>query len=300
MSDNNPGNNPFLGLFDSVSEAKTFLHENGQSENSSPSEDSTSKSSDLKEEKETLVPDPADDALNILIQDIFYITASKHATSKPLVFVEETAAALETPGVFDIGSLEQALFERLLLEDPGRFVVAPASLGNAAIDHHVIEKEVLTYLFDCYKHLVDQRRWRKDMEDALALMGDLVIRNFVTALISPEIYGNQQLHLQFINMFNDYAQFQDSLTYLVKAAVKMIVEDSGSEDAIAVLSKLFYPILDEIKECTENCTLFTLKRHVMNLVQCFSSIPELGKICLIPLYSHVSLITFFMTLCIFR
>ncbi|XP_034241422.1 ubiquitin conjugation factor E4 A [Thrips palmi] len=273
MSDN-LANNPFFGLFDSANDANKFSQQNDSNEDSSAKENSIS--DDYEEEKETTSELNLPDDINNLIQDIFHITASKNATSKPLVYVEDTAATLETPGILDMNSLEQALFERLLLEEPGNFVVAPTSLGNAAIHHHVIEKEVLTYLYDCHKQLINLQRFKK--YKALVTMDELVIRNFVTALISPEIYGNQQLHIQFINIFNNDDHLQRPLVSLVNAIVNVTVQDSGTEGAIAVLSKAFYPVLDEIKERFENSTLMTMNRNLMNLVGVFSSIPALAEI----------------------
>ncbi|KAK3908442.1 Ubiquitin conjugation factor E4 A [Frankliniella fusca] len=277
MSDNLE-NNPFFGLFGSVKDANSFSHQNDEIRDAR--NDDMHESKPLSEESQISIENPKQRAVNTLIENVFCITLSKGVSSQPLVLVEETAASLQPLDKLDVNSLEQALFERLLLEEPGNHVIKPSTMGNSAINHHVIEKEVLTYLFECHKQLMDSKRWKPDLEKEISDMDLLVIRNFATALTQPDLYGSQRLHIQFLDMFNDYENAQDHLDSLISSLVDMIISDEGVEAGTSSLAKALNPVLDEIKERAQTCSLLTLNRYHMYLIKYFSSIPVLGDILL--------------------
>lgn len=277
MSDNLE-NNPFFGLFGSVKDANSFTHQNDDNGSSSNSDNSESKTT--QEETRTCEENPRQKAVNALIEDVFCITVSKRVLSQPLILVEETAASIEPSDKLDVNSLEQALFERLLLEEPANHVIKPSTLGNSAVNHHVIEKDVLSYLFECHKQLMDMKRWKPDLEEDISSMDLLVIRNFATALTQPELYGTQRLHIQFLDMFNDYDNAMDHLSSLISSLVDMIISDEGVEAGSCSLARALKPVLDEVKDRAKNSSLLTLNRYHMHLIKYFSSIPVLGDILL--------------------
>ena len=284
MSDNLE-NNPFFGLFGSVNDAQSFTHQTdqesappstGEVRNETPKTDAQATTeTNLSEE------DPLADKINSIIEDVFCITISRKVGSKPLVFIEETSSLLAPVEKLDVNTLEQALFDRLLLDEPGANVVTPRS-SNIAVNHHVIEKECLTYLFECHKQLMELKNFKPDLAKAISDMDALVIRNVSTALTQPDLYHSQQLQNQFIDMFNDYNNSEDHLSSMLNSIVEITLKDEGDVGGAAVLSKAFFPVLDELRERVQNSTLLTLNRYHIHLIQLFSKIPSLGR------YLHMS------------
>lgn len=282
MSDNLE-NNPFLGLFGSSNEAQTLTHQNDEEKSPPPETEvrSESSSTDTQEKSENKL---LEDKINSLIEEVFCITISRKVGSKPLVFMEEASAILAPVEKLDVSTLEQALFDRLLLEEPGSNVFLPAASSNIAVNHHIIEKECLTYLFECHKQLMELQVFRPELGKAISDMDALVIRNISTALSQPELYPSQQLHNQFIDMFNDYDNSQDHLSSLVNSLVDITLKDEGEDGGARLLSKAFFPVLDELRERAQNSTLLTLNRYHIHLIKLFSKIPSLGK-CIVSM-SH--------------
>ena len=95
------------------------------------------------------------------LEDVFRLTLNNHVHNdtvgviNKVVFLKELVAAVAPQDCIDIETLEQALFERLFLEEPrkhvvGRNVYDGEDLSRA--DTHATEKEVI-YLFECHRRL---------------------------------------------------------------------------------------------------------------------------------------------------
>lgn len=205
----------------------------------------------------------------------------------PMVFVEETASCLDPQDTLDVSNLEQALFERLLLDEPGNHVIRPTASQNLAVNHHVVETEVLTYLFECHKRLTDLKKFQAaHLVQKIVEMDNLVIRNVATALTQPELYGSQHLHTQFLGMLNDYDN--EHLTSLLSSVVNTILTEEGHEQGLNLLTAAFNPVLDEIRDCAKQSSLATLNRHHLYLIEFFSTNPTLGKVLkTVVQYTHL-------------
>lgn len=277
MSDNLE-NNAFAGLFGSVQEVQNFVHNHTDGKEPSTSKENELSTSSTTEDVRGATS--SSDVINSIIEDVFRITISKRNVSQPLVFVEETATTADPEDKLDITNLEQALFERLLLEEPEKHVRTPPFFGNAAINHHVIEREVLTYLFECHKALMDLRKWKPEHLNTITEMSALVIRNTATALTQPDLYSSQpkQLHKQLINLLNDFDS--DHFSSFVNSFADLVLSEEGEDHGTDLLTAALTPVLDEIKACVKNSSLLTLNRLHMYLIQYLSSNSTLGIILL--------------------
>lgn len=151
------------------------------------------------------LPSPSnslDFRINKLIENVFKFTINKdrdNATSdkEVLVYLDEVAGTTEKP-LIDLESLEHALFERLLLEDPTPHLLR--SEPYKQIDIRATLNECITYLFECYKDLSqysnniqnEPEEWKNIINHVIKL----IIRNAATALKQPELYSSQDIHAQ--------------------------------------------------------------------------------------------------------
>ena len=89
----------------------------------------------------------------------------------------------------DLPTLEQAIFERLMLENPSSQVVtAPGCRERTPA--HLVESRALVYLAECYRRLLGQieKCPEEVLADSLAQMQAMVVRNLATALREPDLF----------------------------------------------------------------------------------------------------------------
>lgn len=139
-----------------------------------------------------------------MIEDVFKFTFDKdHITGtklQPLVYLEEAAGGYERKSLMmDINTLEYALVQRLLVRDCVPLVI---NIGCTNFDSRVTSNECITYLFDCYKHLIlyqnnsnnnDDEDWASAVERIIRL----IVRQAASALKQPNLYKkSQDIHSQ--------------------------------------------------------------------------------------------------------
>lgn len=186
----NPEDNPFTALF------------------SNPA----SNSAKMNTLNNATIPSSVNDSTEILkidsmVKKVFYITIDSNATTDPkkknqLVYLEELSNAVSPQKKIDLDILEQALFERLLLPGPLSCVI-PKHCKE--YDKNVVQKEVITYLFLAEQNLLMYTNIKDDCEvNAVKRMRELIMRNAVTALKQPELFDEQNLSEQLLNLMKDY------------------------------------------------------------------------------------------------
>lgn len=125
--------NPFAALFGSVNQAEQVIQ---------PS------AAEVKKEDNFTIKLESNEPLECLAREVFFITCQS-ASKSPLVFLEDVASALGPEAKLDITLLGEALFERLLLNQPENYV-RPKGIR---VPSHVIEEKVITYLFESWRRL---------------------------------------------------------------------------------------------------------------------------------------------------
>ena len=156
--------NPFAALFPSLSVAQSYK-DSQQKSQSSPGrsrpriEASPTKSIDLSSDE--TVKNVQE--LNSIIEEVFLFTLNKFSViggeNDQLIFLSSLADIIGTHNQtwLDLETLEQALFERLMLENPLEHLVTDGKRlgGVKALNHsQTIETQAVRYLVSSYKRAV--------------------------------------------------------------------------------------------------------------------------------------------------
>ena len=289
---NNLGSNPFSALFGSLNEAANFTQQqqqaqhlqNPESHNECPQESTSGVAEDsgISEEAKKCVK------INEMIEDIFHLTLNKsqqvnrNGLIRELVYLEDLASAMTPQDWIDIETLEQALFERLLLDDPSEHIVDKCVQKKESYkpDIHATQREVMSYLFECYRRLIKLKNPSKaDLNAALSQMISLVMRNVATALRQPELFESQDLHSQILYLTTDDSISKTDLEAFFDDIVKEFINDEDEDGSNSLLTA-FTPLLDKIHKEMAQSNLFTFNRAHFCLLHIFSSRSHLAAVLL--------------------
>lgn len=170
-----------------------------------------------------------DKKVNSLIEHIFSITINKTPQkSRQLIFMEDLAAVNPATSLMNMELLEQALFERLLLNNPRDYLIPNNTQNDETND--IAEDKVILYLYRSYERL---SKWCSNQnEDSLKTecekIKQLILRNASTAQKQPELYENQSLSEQWLTLLRNYMdEFECKCEFLSKV-VADIANDNDS------------------------------------------------------------------------
>lgn len=184
MTDNS---NPFAGLI-TVTDRPADIAEGNDSlqvNSKNPQED---------EEAETI---------NNIVENVFHFTINSRVTDvqpgdKQLVYLEELAECMKPTVLIDLETLEQALFERLLLTD---IETAVLPKNTKVYKEHVVQKLVFPYLFSSLQNLQSYDNSSvATVQSAVKKMRELIFRNAVTALKQPALFEGQDFSVQLLEL----------------------------------------------------------------------------------------------------
>lgn len=184
----NVNNNPFAGLFSTINDAVSFSSQNqtninennkvnhvAQLENKNI--DNITGTINFQDSKDSKI----NNQVNCLLGDILGITlhrieANEHQKCR-LIFV-------------NVDSIEQAVFERLMLSDlESKLVPIENSLFT---DSHTIEKQVIPYLFESYCRLQKYQN-KSEFSNILCKINQVILQNTSVALQEPELFEEQKV-----------------------------------------------------------------------------------------------------------
>ncbi|KAG9462611.1 hypothetical protein GDO78_013733 [Eleutherodactylus coqui] len=220
--------NPFAALFGSIAEARQFVA--GQKEQLRQQTDDAAESPDDSDNSVSESLDDCDDSvaeinrsflsqqeiceqlnINHMIQRIFLITLDnsdpslKSGNGIPLrcVYLEELGSELDGQDWLDMNNVEQALFTRLLLPEPGKFLICMTSSGapNLSAERDAGEKHIVPFLFSCFQRA--KKEVTKVPENLLPYAvrcKALTVSNARTVLLTPEIYQGQDVPAQVVDL----------------------------------------------------------------------------------------------------
>lgn len=264
--------NPFAALFSSLADAKQFA--SGQKPQQS-SEPPVEDSGDSQSESENSVSDSVDDNddsvaeisrsfrsrqelceqlnVNHMIQRIFLITLDNSDPSLKggngipprCVYLEEMAADLDGQDWLDMDNIEQALFSRLLLLEPGNHLIymTACSTINLSADRDAGEKCAVPYLFACY--LRAKEEVKKVPEKLLSFAvrcKNLTVSNMKTVLLTPEIYVSQNIYEQLLDLLLDGVRGthpEDVVEFVEEVFAGLL-----SDQEVRTFEEVIVPVLD--------------------------------------------------------
>lgn len=264
--------NPFAALFSSLADAKQFA--SGQKPQQS-SEPPVEDSGESQSESENSVSDSVDDNddsvaeisrsfrsrqelceqlnVNHMIQRIFLITLDNSDPSLKggngipprCVYLEEMAADLDGQDWLDMDNIEQALFSRLLLLEPGNHLIhmTSCSTSNLSADRDAGEKCAIPYLFACY--LRAKEEVKKVPEKLLSFAvrcKNLTVSNMKTVLLTPEIYVSQNIYEQLLDLLLDGVRgtYPEDVVEFVEEVFAGLLSDQE----VRTFEEVIVPVLD--------------------------------------------------------
>lgn len=276
--------NPFAALFSSVADAQQFASaQKTQPPSAQPLEDS----GDSQSESENSVSDSVDDNddsvaeisrsfrsrqelceqlnVNHMIQRIFLITLDNSDPSlrggngipPRCVYLEEMASDLDGQDWLDMDNIEQALFTRLLLQEPGNFLIYMTSCStvNLSADRDAGEKNAIPYLFACYQRAKEEvTKVPEKLLSFAVRCKNLTVSNTRTVLLTPEIYVSQNIYEQLLDLLlegfnraqqNEVVEFFEEVT----AGILSDQEVRTFEEVIIPVFDIFQGRIKDLELC---------------------------------------------------
>lgn len=251
--------NPFCNLFGSENAASASSESVPASE-AAPSSDSQTAAINVIEQK-----------VNALIEHIFSITINQSPQkNKQLVFMEDLSAANPSKKFMNIDLLEQALFERLLLPNPRDYLI-PNNAQNDETDNIASDKVIL-YLYRSYERYSQWMRNHNDgaIESECKTVEQLILRNASTAMKQPDLFENQSLSDQWLELFKNY---QDEYEYKCKFLSQTVADVLSDPDPTyrQTLQTIFGKIFDACLRSIKPASLITLEKWTLYTIKAFVS-----------------------------
>lgn len=277
-NNNNISSNPFAALFGSLADAKQFAaiqkeQLKQQSDELPPSPDDSDNSvSESLDEFDYSVSEISRsfrsqqeicEQLNInhMIQRIFLITLdnsdpnlkSGNGIPSRCVYLEEMAVELEDQDWLDMSNIEQAIFARLLLQDPGNHLISMTSSTtlNLSADRDAGERHIFCYLYSCFQRAKEEiTKVPENLLPFAVQCRNLTVSNTRTVLLTPEIYVEQNIHEQLVDLMLEAIQgahFED-VTEFLEEVIEALLLDEEVRTFPEVMIPVFDILLGRIKD----------------------------------------------------
>ncbi|KAJ8397230.1 hypothetical protein AAFF_G00440640 [Aldrovandia affinis] len=268
----NISRNPFAALFSSLADAKQFASGQKQHQRPDPPSDA---SGDSQSDSENSVSDSIDDNddsvaeisrsfrsrqelceqlnVNHMIQRIFLITLDNsdpslkggNGTPPRCVYLEEMAADLDGQDWLDMDNIEQALFNRLLLLEPGSHLMymTSSSVVNLPADRHAGEKCAMPYLYACYQRAKEEvTKVPEKLLSFAVRCKNLTVSNARTVLLTPEIYVSQNIYEQLLDLLLEGvsgAQLDEVVEFVDEVIAALLADQE-----VRTFGEVIVPVLD--------------------------------------------------------
>ncbi|KFP05513.1 Ubiquitin conjugation factor E4 A [Calypte anna] len=273
-NNNSISSNPFAALFGSIADAKQFVAVQKQQqqqrrqltgEDALPSQDDSDNSvSESLDECDYSVAEISRsfrsqrelcEQLNInhMIQRIFLITldnsdpSMKSGNGIPArcVYLEEMAADLDDQDWLDMDNVEQALFTRLLLQEPGNHLIhmTSSSTQNLSADRDAGERQILRYLYACFQRAREEiTKVPENLLPFAVRCRNLTVSNARTILLTPEIYVHQNVYEQLVEMLLE--ALRGAYFEAVAEFLEEVIEALRMDEEVRTFGEVMVPVLD--------------------------------------------------------
>nr|KAF6275147.1 ubiquitination factor E4A [Pipistrellus kuhlii] len=281
-NNNNISSNPFAALFGSLADAKQFAAIQKEQLKQQPERNVTLMASIFADELQ-LSQDDSDNSvsesldefdysvaeisrsfrsqqeiceqlnINHMIQRIFLITLdnsdpsmkSGNGIPSRCVYLEEMAVDLEDQDWLDMHNIEQAVFARLLLQDPGNHLINMTSSGtlNLSADRDAGEKHAFCYLYSCFQRAKEEiTKVPENLLPFAVQCRNLIVSNTRTVLLTPEIYVDQNIHEQLVDLMLEAIQgahFEDVTEFLEEVIEALLLDEE-----VRTFPEVMFPVFD--------------------------------------------------------
>nr|XP_022317607.1 ubiquitin conjugation factor E4 A-like [Crassostrea virginica] len=235
--------NPFTALFTSVDHAKQFSAESLAAPSATSQENEEKKEDGMQYKMD----------INWMIEKVFLITLDKDIhpyDDRPTrcVYMSEIHEKLDGQTWWEMSSLEQSVFERVLLPNPGGDVVSLSKKEDLQTASLAGESQVLRYLYQCYKRQQKLLSQRADLSGELETCHNVILMNARICLQQSELYPSQNPFQQFLDLYEEEACFT-----------------LGSD--LDLLPQFFDELVQQIEENAEDGSISQVFQHILQIVQ---------------------------------
>lgn len=186
--------------------------------------------------------------INEIIEDVLLITLNPENPKNLFLMNDDNEIRLWT-----LESIEMSLFERLM------------SLSFEGGD----SGKVVLYLYNSYVRLRTESN--KKQSNVLEVLSSLIFRNLSTALKEPELFAEQNIGAQFIEIFKDNEINDTSVRdQFLSSAIKKALEDAD-DDMARNVKETFFKCFDECLKAVRQATMITLDKWILSFLVAFSS-----------------------------
>ncbi|XP_062872395.1 ubiquitin conjugation factor E4 A isoform X2 [Trichomycterus rosablanca] len=303
----NISRNPFAALFSSIADAKQFASgQKLQQHSEVPSEDSGESQSESDNSVSDSIGDNDDSAADIsrsfrsrqelceqlnvnhMIQRIFLITLDNSDPSLrsgngiPLrcVYLEEMAAELHGQDWLDMDTIEQAIFGRLLLLEPGNHLIymTSCSVANLSADRDAGEKRAIPFLYACYQRAKEEvTKVPEKLLSYAVRCKNLTISNARTVLLTPEIYINQNVYEQLLDLLLEAinrAHIEEVMEFLEEVIAGLLADQE-----VRTFGEVMVPVFDIIQGRVKDLDLCQLLLYTyLDILVYFSRQKDIAKV----------------------
>lgn len=307
-NNNSISTNPFAALFSSLADAKHFAEIQKQQQQELTGEDSSG-SQDGSDDSISESFDDNDDSvaelsrsfrsrqelceqlnINHMIQRIFLITLDNSDPSlrgengipARCVYLEEVAADLDGQDWLDMNTIEQALFSRLLLMEPGNHLIHMTSTSglNLSADRDAGEKHILRYLFSCFRRAKEEvTKVRENLLPYAVRCKDLAVSNTRTVLLTPEIYVNQNIYEQLLDLLLEAvssAKLEETAEFLEEVILAIVADEE-----VRTFGEVMVPVFDMLVRRVRELDLCQiLLYNYLDVIIYFTRQPNIAKVFL--------------------
>jgi len=287
MEEMDLASNPFAALFPTISVAECYVKSHVPIK-----EEST----EMEQDVEPVNP-PKDDEvreiqeLNNTIEEIFLVTLNKFSVlggdQKQLVYLSSLADIIgnHKQAWLDLPTLEQALFERVMLPNPlDHLVTDPAakSLDSA----HLIETQLIRYLVECFRRCNHVLSKNTDttirLTNSIKQMKGMIVQNIVTAFREPDLYTGQNLSQQLSDMVMESYEVEQHLLEMMNSLAEKVKEEE--KEGGILLEAIVYPILELMKKHVQGTSMILFCSNTVLPLQYFLSSPILARVFILHSY----------------
>jgi len=291
MDENDLESNPFSALFPNLHVAHSYVLSQNTAK-SLPVDKLTKLEFSVSEPNVRLHDDEVKDVqeLNSVIEEIFLVTLNKFSVlggeQKQLVYLSSLAEILGThqKAWLDLPTLEQALFERVMLPNPLEHLVTDPgskSLGCA----HLIETQLVRYLAECFRrsnNVLSKTDKNSQLIENVHEMKKMVIQNLVTAFREPDLYVGQDLHQQISDLVMESYEVEPHLSELLNSLANKVKEEE--KELGLLLESIVFPILENLKSHVQETSMILFCANTVLPLQYFLSSPILSKVLILHSY----------------
>lgn len=190
---------------------------------------------------------------NEIIENVLLITLNPENPRNLTLMNDDSAETLAGTKLWTLELIELNLFERLM------------SLSFEGGD----DNKVILYLYNSFVRL--RNECKKEKSKVSEVLTSLIFRNLATALKEPELFPEQNISEQLLDIYKD-SEVDDTLLRdeFLSVAVKKAFEDAD-DDMKKNVKEIFFKCFDQCLKSVRQATMITLEKWILAFLTAFTS-----------------------------